>query len=347
MTDMGIPAFSPAEKISISVVVPVYSGANYLRTLIAELEQVRNGWSRTDCPISLIEVILADDAAIDNSAEIADAISREYDWVTVIHLARNFGQHPATIAGILHTSGDWVITLDEDLQHSPSRIEDLLRKAILHQSDIVYANAEEQVHQSYLRDAGSRLYKRIIKLMTGNPNVPAFNSFRLIRGAVARAASSICGHDTYFDVSLSWFTQRVQVVHMKLKDGRFIRSRKSGYSFIKLMSHARRMLMSSGPRVMRTASVLGLLIIASSMIGAALLVFNYLYGAGLDLVKGWSSLFITTVFFGGTIIFFMGIILEYLALLVLNAHGKPIFFTIDRRSDALLFDYFGKSRDPD
>ena len=341
MTDTGISPSSPSEKVSISVVVPVYSGADYLRTLIAELEQVRNGWSRMDCPISLIEVILADDDAIDRSAEIADVISREYDWVTAIHLARNFGQHPATIAGILHTSGDWIVTLDEDLQHSPARIEDLLRKAILHRCDIVYANADTQVHQNYVRDTGSRLYKRIIKLITANPNIPVFNSFRLIRGAVARAASSTCGHDTYFDVSLSWFTQRVQVVHMNLKDDRFIRSRKSGYNFFKLLSHARRMLMSSGPRVMRTASILGLLIITLSAIGTALLIFSYFHGAGSDLVRGWSSLFITTVFFGGTIIFFIGIILEYLALLVMNAHGKPIFFTIDRRSDALLFDYFG------
>src|SRR5882672_7517570 len=103
---------------------------------------------------------------------------------------------PATIAGILHTSGDWVVTLDEDLQHSPARIEDLLRKAIIHRSDIVYANAETRVHQSHLRDVGSRLYKHVMKLMTGNPNVTAFNSFRLIRGDVARAASSTCGHDT-------------------------------------------------------------------------------------------------------------------------------------------------------
>jgi glycosyltransferase involved in cell wall biosynthesis len=341
MTDKGpLPEPSSSERVSISVVVPLYSGAEYLATLIAELDQVRTGWNRAGCPISLAEVILVDDAAIDRSAEIADSISRDNDWVTVIHLARNFGQHPATVAGILHTSGDWVVTLDEDLQHSPQRIEDLLRKAILHRSDIVYANAHTPVHQSYFRDTGSRLYKRIMKLVTGNPNIPAFNSFRLIRGSIARAASSTCGHDTYFDVSLSWFTGRVEVVLMNLKDERFVRSGKSGYNVLRLVSHARRMLMSSGPRVMRTASLLGLTVIVSSAIGAIILVYDHLHGQTSNLVKGWSSLFIVTVFFGGTIIFLIGIILEYLALLVMNAHGKPIFFTVDRRSDTLLFNYF-------
>lgn len=333
---------SVSAQVSISVVIPLYSGADYLTTLIAELNEVRNGWNSDSCPISLTEVILVDDAAIDRSAEIADLIAHENNLVTVIHLARNFGQHPATIAGILHTSGDWVVTLDEDLQHPPARIEDLLRKAILHGCDIVYANADTKVHENYIRDAGSRLYKRLMELLTGNSNMLAFNSFRLIRGSVARAASSTCGHDTYFDVSLSWFTQRVEVVRMTLKDERFIRSGKSGYSFYKLISHARRMLMSSGARVMRAASVVGLFIIASSVIGAMLLVYYHLFEESSTLVKGWSSLIISIVFFGGTIIFLVGLILEYLALLVMNAHGKPIFFTIDRRSDALLTDYFSR-----
>jgi undecaprenyl-phosphate 4-deoxy-4-formamido-L-arabinose transferase len=333
-----------SERVSLSVVVPVYSGADFLKTLVAELDRVRVRWSTEGGPISLTEVIFVDDAAIDQSGEIIDLLAREHDWITAIHLARNFGQHPATIAGILHTSGDWVVTLDEDLQHSPARIEDLLRKAILSGADIVYANAHANVHQNHIRDAGSLLYKRAVKLLTGNAQITAFNSFRLIRGSVARAASSTCGHDTYFDVSLSWFTQRVEIVGMDLKDQRFIRSKKSGYSFLKLLSHARRLLMSSGPRVMRAASIFGLLVIASSAVGATLLVLYHLYGGASPILKGWSSLVIIMVMFGGMIIFLIGIILEYLALLVMNAHGKPIFFVIDRSSDALLYDHFNKRK---
>ena len=60
------------------------------------------------------------------------------------------------------------------------------------------------------------------------------------------------------------------------------------------------------------------------------------------LVRGWSSLILAVVFCSGFIIFLLGIVLEYLALLVLHAHGKPIFFIADRRSDAILVDYFAK-----
>lgn len=327
--------------ITVSVVVPVYSGADYLAALIVEIERVRTDWADSGAPLSLVETILVDDAAVDTSPEIADRLAREKEWITVIHLARNFGQHPATIAGILNTSGDWVVTLDEDLQHPPARIEDMLRIAVRNGHDIVYANPHSSVHQSHLRDFGSRLYKRLMQSITGNSQIASFNSFRLVRGSIARAASSVCGHDTYFDLSLSWFSARVTALPMDLKDQRYIRTKSSGYNFSGLLAHARRMMMSSGARVMRFASLLGLLFIIMSIVGGlGLVLYHLLYEPTSVLVRGWSSLILTIVFCSGFIIFLLGIVLEYIALLVLQAHGKPIFFMADRRSDTVLADYF-------
>jgi undecaprenyl-phosphate 4-deoxy-4-formamido-L-arabinose transferase len=255
-------------------------------------------------------------------------------------MARNFGQHPATIAGILYSSGDWVVTLDEDLQHPPEKIDDLLLKVAQQSFDIVYAKAEGSVHENYLRDFGSILYKRAIETLTGNSNVRHFNSFRLIRGSVARAAGSVCGHDTYFDVALSWFTQRVGVASMPLKDNRVISGKKSGYRFSKLLSHARRMLMSSGTKVVRLGGAAGLLIVVGSLFSAAIITFRKIFYPETIVVDGWTSLMLAVVFFGGAAAFLMGIVLEYLSMLVINAHGKPIFFTVDRSSDADLAKHF-------
>jgi glycosyltransferase involved in cell wall biosynthesis len=331
-----------APPITVSVVVPVYSGADYLVAVIAEIERVRTGWTDSGAPLRLVEAILVDDAAVDSSPELAERLAREKEWVTVLHLARNFGQHPATIAGILHTSGDWIITLDEDLQHHPARIEDMLRIAVRNGHDIVYASPHSPVHQSHMRDFGSRLYKRLMQSITGNTQIATFNSFRLVRGSIARAAASVCGHDTYFDVSLSWFTQRVTALPMDLKDQRYIRTKSSGYNFSGLVSHARRMMMSSGARVMRAASLLGLLFVGISVMGGLGLVLYHLYEPTSVLVRGWASLILAIVFCSGFIILLLGIVLEYIALLVLHAHGKPIFFIADRHSDAILVDYFAK-----
>src|SRR5262245_59662814 len=116
--------------ISVSVVVPVYSGEALLPELVEQLEKVRSGWHDRGAPMELAEVIFVDDAAIDGSADLLDQIAKEHSWITVVHMMRNFGQHAATIAGVLHSSGDWVVTLDEDLQHPPAEIETLLKQAV-------------------------------------------------------------------------------------------------------------------------------------------------------------------------------------------------------------------------
>ena len=71
-------------------------------------------------------------------------------------LSRNFGQHPATVAGVLHSSGDWIATLDEDGQHPPAQLVTLLVHAAESHADLVYAEPVSGVHDSRVRDAISR-----------------------------------------------------------------------------------------------------------------------------------------------------------------------------------------------
>ncbi|NND01630.1 MAG: glycosyltransferase, partial [Acidimicrobiia bacterium] len=86
----------------LSVVVPVYSGEDHLVDLVSELDVVRKQWEAEEAPIRLGEVIFVDDASIDGSASVLAKIETEHPWIRVITLSRNFGQHPATVAGILH-----------------------------------------------------------------------------------------------------------------------------------------------------------------------------------------------------------------------------------------------------
>ena len=67
-------------------------------------------------------MILVHDGAIDNSDAVISSLASRLPYVTAIWLSRNFGQHPATLAGMASTNGDWVATLDEDGQHNPADI---------------------------------------------------------------------------------------------------------------------------------------------------------------------------------------------------------------------------------
>lgn len=328
--------------ISVSVVVPVYSGAGYLERLIAEIDELREKWAAERAPMTLSEVILVDDSAIDTSPELIDKLAAGNPWIVALHLSRNFGQHGATVAGVLHTSGDWIVTLDEDLQHPPSRINELIERAVQVRSDVVYAHPGGGAHRTLMRDFTSRSFKRLLAWLSNNPKLRYVNSFRLMRGSVARAAASVCMHDTYLDVNLSWFTQRVEVVSMELTDERYITTGKSGYSMGSLLSHAWRMLFSSHLKILRLGTLLGFGMLVLTALGSVALIVLKFTAPETIPVTGWASLMLAISFFGGLSIFMIGISLQYLSTLVLRAHGKPTFFPIDRSQDARVVDHFVK-----
>lgn len=328
--------------VTISIVVPVYCGGEYLRTLTRAIDDLRLDLQAQDCPFALAEIIFVDDAAIDDSAPLIDRLATEHPWIIALHLSRNFGQHPATIVGILHSSGDWVVTMDEDLQHRPELIPVMLGKAATSGADLVYAHPNGGVHEAAVRDFTSRVFKRMMQWLTENRNLSSFNSFRLIRGPLARAAASVCTHDTYLDIALSWFTQRIQMVYADMKDERYIRTGRSGYTMKSLFSHAWRMVFSSQIRLLRMGAVLGLAMMGLAVAGSLyFLALNLLYPQEIR-VRGWTSLFLTVSFFGGLSSFMLGIALQYLSTLILKAHGKPTFFTIDRSSDPALASWFAQ-----
>lgn len=324
----------------ISIVVPVYSGEQYLEELTQEVAKIRQDLAEQDAPFAICELILVDDAAIDGSPKVIDKIAKDYDWVVALHLSRNFGQHAATSAGILHSAGNWVVTMDEDLQHPPARILSLLQEATEKSMDLVYANAISGVHKSLFRDLSSRGFKRIMSNLIANPHIEKFNSFRLIRGSIARAAASVSTHDTYLDISLSWFTQRVAAIEMELVDERYVTTGKSGYNFRSLLSHGWRMIFSSQVKMLRIGALFGFFVLGIASVAMLYFLSLKLFWPDAIQTQGWTSLFLATSFFGGLLAFMSGITLQYLSTLVLQAHGKPRFFIVDRSSDKTIADWF-------
>jgi polyisoprenyl-phosphate glycosyltransferase len=331
-------------KVLLSVVTPVYLGAAFLDELVEELFDVRESLRRDEAPVELAEVVFVDDASSDGSAAVLERIAARHDWVRVVTLSRNYGQHPATVAGVLHTSGDWVATLDEDLQHPPRDLLSLLARAVEEGSDVVYAQPEGAVHRGRFRDLSSRAFKRLMSLLAGNPDVRRFNSFRMVRGGIARAAAAVATRETYFDIALCWFTRRIATLALPLRDVRDRTERRSGYNLRALLRHARRLLISSQIRPLRLGALIGLSCLLASLAGGIALVALKLARPDLIEVRGWTSSTLITFFFGGLIALLAGISLEYLSDLHLQALGRPTFFVVDRSQDALLREWLNGRR---
>ncbi|HEU4916549.1 MAG TPA: glycosyltransferase family 2 protein [Acidimicrobiia bacterium] len=320
---------------NVSVVVPVYSGEDYLQELTARLGAVRESWIARYEAVRLLEVIFVDDGSVDGSSEMLTVLAARHDWVQVVTLSKNFGQHPATSAGILHSSGDWVATIDEDLQHGPEDIETMLLAAATTNADVVYGESIGPIHGSW-RDSMSRFYKRLLATVTGNPVIMQFSSFRVCRGPVARAAASVSGHETYLDVALTWFTDRFVSQRLEMVDGRYRAAGRSGYSFFKLLGHARRLLISSHTRIGRLGVAIGVAAVMFALIMTTRVMVGRLRGLEELYVPGYASLMVAILVFGGILALLLIGVTEYLLNIALHTQGKPTYFAVDRSADERL-----------
>jgi glycosyltransferase involved in cell wall biosynthesis len=332
--------------VSISTITPVYAGKKSISELISRIEQVRNSWKASELPLELGEAIFVNDGSSDGSLELLYEIQKTRPWIKVINMSRNFGQHQATVAGILHSSGDWIVTLDEDLQHDPIFIDEMMEHAVTSELDIVYAKPQNSVHESPLRDWTSRFFKSLVSYIASNPYVRIFNSFRLVRGSIARASGSVCSHGTYFDIALCWFTENISVINLPLKDIRYVEEGKSGYTMRKLISHSRRLVVSSDAKVLRLGGAIGIISLLFSVLLGFNIFFNKIAHPETIQVQGWTSLFLAILFYGGLVVVMLGIILEFVSVILLHIQGKPTYFTVDRLSDRILLEYYkGRKKD--
>ena len=167
---------------AISIVVPVYQGELTLEPLLAEIEPLTISQSTPGgVQFCVSEVMLVHDGAIDDSDAVMSSLAVRLPFVTPIWLSRNFGQHPATLAGMSSTNGDWVVTLDEDGQHDPRDIIQMLDVAVKNDAQLVYAQPTNAPPHGWVRNFFSALVSGYSRIFWVTRTCGEFNSFRLIR----------------------------------------------------------------------------------------------------------------------------------------------------------------------
>ena len=128
-------------RFSLSIIIPVFNGASTIPPLIKEL---------CDIPITgALQIILVVDGSTDNSSQICRQLCDEFSTpISVIDLAKNFGEHNAILAGLSYADGDHIITMDDDLQNPVFEITRVWEYARNNQFDVVYTQYHKKMTRS-------------------------------------------------------------------------------------------------------------------------------------------------------------------------------------------------------
>lgn len=161
-----------------SIVVPVYKSTNSLRELAQRIDAVFS-----NIPNSHYELIFVNDSPFyAETGRVLEDILNSSSRVIVIELMKNFGQQPATLCGVAHAKGNFVITMDDDLQHRP---EDIPRLIEQQQHDIVIARLRRKKHSIFKR-LSSHVKGYFDRIILGKPRHIKLSSFRLLKQDIAK-----------------------------------------------------------------------------------------------------------------------------------------------------------------
>lgn len=316
----------------VSIVIPVYQGEHTLGPLVEEIALLAVPTLTKDGhEFQVTEVLLVHDKGPDRSDEVIRQLAAAHDFIRPVWLSRNFGQHPATLAGMASSSGDWIVTMDEDGQHDPSDIGDFLDVALSQGSQLVYADPVNTPPHNMLRNGTSRLAKWVFStFLTGNSD-GVFQSYRLVLGEIGRSVAAYAGSGVYLDVAMGWVTGPTASCPVRLRDEG---ARRSGYSARALLSHFWHLVLSSGTRALRMVSALGALF---ALGGISYAIYLLVVRVTTDSIpQGWTSTMVVVLVSTGAILFSLGVIAEYVGVAVSMAMGKPLYLIVGDPKDGPL-----------
>lgn len=294
----------------ISIVIPVYN-SSVLEELAGRIDAVFANRPEDH------EIIFVDDFS--TSADVWPTLSRlagERQSVRAIQLTRNFGQHAATLCGLKESRGDLVITMDDDLQHSP---EDIPRFLAVKDSDIVLAQFKNKQHSLFKR-ATSRIKGIFDRIIIDKPKGVQLSSYRMLGRIVVDGMLSINTPHPFIPSLMFHVSQNVaglEVEHHQRQGSR------SGYTFWKLFRIFTNLVINNSSLLLRLVGYVGISLSIVSVVIALLTIYRKLMHS--ISIQGWASLFAAVLLIGGLLLFSVGLMGEYLIRIIETSEAKPTF----------------------
>lgn len=297
-----------------SVVIPVYNSERIVADTIDQTVTFfeAQGWR--------YEIVLVNDGSSDKSWEVLKAKAAQNPNLVVINLLHNYGQHTAVYCGLMHATGDYVITIDDDLQNPPGEIVHLVNKAITDGNDVVFGKFHQKQHAQH-RKWGSWLIMQINRRVFRQPPDLTVTNFRLLRrDVVDRICNYRTGHPYITGLTLMFAHNPANVMaeHHPRREG------KSNYNLLRILNLVFRILFNYSSYPLRFVSLLGFAVSLLAILFGIFIFFRAAFN-GVN-VPGWATIMIVMSFLNGILILSVSMLGEYVIRLVKQVSQVQHFY---------------------
>lgn len=296
----------------LSIISPIYRAENIVEQLVFEIEK----------EISVLnieyEIILVDDRSPDQSWKKMTELAQKNKRLKIIRLSRNFGQHPAILAGLNHAQGTWVVVMDCDLQDQPKEIIPLYKKALEGYEVVLARRLNREDH--FLKKLSSKIFSKVYSFFTDTKYDNEIANFGIYHQKVIQSVLKISDYIKFFPLFVNFVgfnSTSIVVEHAPRISG------KTTYSFSKLVSLAFNTIISFSNKPLKLFVKFGMIIsFISFFVGA-----YYIYQALNNeiAVLGFTSIIVSIWFLSGVIITTIGVTGIYVGKIFDQTKSRPVY----------------------
>lgn len=297
--------------MKLSIAIPCYKSEQTIGKVVDEICQTMKKHNE-----SSFEIVLVNDASPDNTMSVLKDIALHNEHVIAIDLSKNFGQFSAIMCAYAHTSGDYIISMDDDGEHNPEDIYKLVDKL---EEGYDYVCAQfDVVHHKWYKVMGSKFNYWFLSKMMDLPKGANTSSFNIMRRYVLEQLLHYNNPHPYIGGMIWSITNHIGFVKIDHKE-RY--AGESGYNFKKLFALWLNGVTTYSIKPLRIASFTGFGFAFIGLILVVITVINYFLKPNDP--KGYASTFAMLCLVGGLIMAFLGIIGEYIGRISLIANKMP------------------------
>ncbi len=295
--------------MKLSIVATLYRSAAHIgefhRRVMAEAEAISTS----------VELILVNDGSPDDSLAVALALQADDPRIVVLDLARNFGHHKAMMTGLMHAKGELVFLTDSDLEEPPELLGRFHAELAAGDWDVVYGVQRNRRGGWFERVSGAAFFS-LVGLLSDEPLPRNVVTTRLMRRSYVRAL--VAHRDREMQIAHLWLLTGFRQKPLPIDK---LSLSPTNYSVARRVQMAVRHITTTSTRLLYLILYFGMAICTLSMLAAGFFLARYsMHGVGVD---GWTSIFVSVAFFGGTTVLILGIIGIYIANILSEVKRRP------------------------
>lgn len=303
----------------ISIVVPCYNEEEAIPLFYEEINKTSKEIKDYD-----FEFIFVNDGSKDNSTLIMKELAKKDKRVKFIDFSRNFGKEAAMYAGLELSSGDFITTMDVDLQDPPSLLPEMIKGITKEGYDCVATKSTSRNGYSFLRKIFTRWFYKIIAKISKTEMVAGARDYRLMTRQMVNAIINMKEYNRYSKGLFSFVGFKTKWIEFENQE-RVAGTTK--WNFWKLFSYAIDGIVGFSTAPLIVSSIIGVLFcLISFIIILFIIIRTLIFG---DPTSGWPSLACIIFFVSGVQLFCIGIIGQYLSKVYLEVKNRPIYIIKD------------------